>query len=238
MDELVETSRQSLLDVVEARLKKQGKSPQSLISRLVYVAKLTGRESSCAGVEEFAEKVLKEPVLGAGATEYTGVLMVYPTCCIHVLEARTSMIMRLLRAIQKAAPTESYLRQVAVIACTEDIPFRAYKKWYATFVDTLSKVEHVDGVDSALCVNAASTINLSMIAMGKMLSSVPEAELPSTLKSLQSFYTDLPTPENILAIASTEDCPTLDEFLEIFDEPVNIDLESEKVWPMPEPLRF
>lgn len=44
-------------------------------------------------------------------------------------QARTSTIMRLLRAIQKAAPTESYLRQVAVIACTEDIPFRAYKKW-------------------------------------------------------------------------------------------------------------
>lgn len=109
-DELIEASRQSLLDIVEARLKKQGKvrergpgmldvvaaleqdsrvscgsnsadgmaplagmrhacrgldvrltrrcsqtsalqTAQGLISRLVYVAKLTGRESSCAGVE-------------------------------------------------------------------------------------------------------------------------------------------------------------------------------------------
>jgi len=235
---MIETSRQSLLDVVEARLKKQGKTALGIISRLVYVAKLTGRESSCTGVQEFAEKILKEPQLGTGGTAHTGILMVYPTCCIHVLEARTSTIMRLLRAIQKAAPTESYLRQIAVISCTEDIPFRAYNKWYATFVDTLSKVEHVDGLDSTQCVSAASTINLSMIAMGKMLCSVPEAELASSLKSLQSFYTDLPTPENILAMASTEDCPTLDEFLEIFDEPVNVDLESEKVWPMPEPLRF
>jgi hypothetical protein len=35
---------------------------------------------------EFAEKILKEPQLGTGGTAHTGILMVYPTCCIHVLE--------------------------------------------------------------------------------------------------------------------------------------------------------
>lgn len=43
---------------------------------------------------EFAEKVLKEPQLGAAATEYTGILMVYPTCCIHVLEVNSAPIHR------------------------------------------------------------------------------------------------------------------------------------------------
>eukprot|EP00191_Tetraselmis_sp_GSL018_P022946 CAMPEP_0177624916 /NCGR_PEP_ID=MMETSP0419_2-20121207/29784_1 /TAXON_ID=582737 /ORGANISM="Tetraselmis sp., Strain GSL018" /LENGTH=235 /DNA_ID=CAMNT_0019125753 /DNA_START=184 /DNA_END=888 /DNA_ORIENTATION=- len=230
-DEHIDQPRESLLDVVQEKLKKQGKSSQTLVARVIYVAKLTGRETSCAGAQEFVEKVLKSKTLGASSTEHTGLLMVYPTCCLHILEARTGTIMDLLREIQKSAPTESHVKSTVVISCTEDIPARAYSEWYATFVDTLSKVEHVDGVDSTGAVNAASTINLSMINLGKMLSSVAsEAELEGALKSLQTFHSDLPTPENILSMVSTEDCPTLDEFLEIFDEPINIDLDSDKVW--------
>lgn len=29
-----------------------------------------------------------------------------------------------------------------------------------------------------------------------------------------------------------QDAPTIDEYLELFDEPVNVDLDSERVWPM------
>mmetsp|Transcript_25329 Transcript_25329/g.70845 ORF Transcript_25329/g.70845 Transcript_25329/m.70845 type:complete len:243 (-) Transcript_25329:29-757(-) len=237
-DSSMEASRQSLLDVVQDKLKKQGKSPLSMAARIVYVSKLTGRETSCQGVQEFVEKVLNNKRLGTASTPCSGLLMVYPTCCLHILEGRISVIMELLREVQRAAPTESHLKQTVILACTEDIPARAYNSWYATFVDTLSKVEHVDGLDTGKCVNAASAINLSMISLGKMLAGVKGEDLTAALKSLQSFHSDLPTPENILAMVSTEDCPSVDEFLEIYDEPMDIDLDGEKVWPMPEPLHF
>ncbi len=35
-----------------------------------------------------------------------------------------------------------------------------------------------------------------------------------------------------------QDAPTVSEFLDIFDSPINVDLESEQVWPMPPPLKY
>ena len=37
--------------------------------------------------------------------------------------------MELLAEIQKSGPTESHLKQTVVLACTEDIPARAYNSW-------------------------------------------------------------------------------------------------------------
>ncbi len=35
-----------------------------------------------------------------------------------------------------------------------------------------------------------------------------------------------------------QDAPTLNEYLEIFDAPINVDLDSEQVWPLPPPLQY
>lgn len=35
-----------------------------------------------------------------------------------------------------------------------------------------------------------------------------------------------------------QDAPTIEEYLDIFNGPVNVDLDSESVWPMPVPLKF
>lgn len=51
------------------------------------------------------------------------------------------------------------------------------------------------------------------------------------------MFDDAPSTETLLSLVPAEDAPTLQEFLDIFDTPVNVDLDSEKVWPMPNAIR-
>jgi hypothetical protein len=67
---------------------------------------------------------------------------------------------------------------------------------------------------------------------------VTQAEQRKQLSALASFHDDLPAPESLLSLVSAEDAPTLPEFLDIFDAPVNLDLDSERVWPMPPALKY
>ncbi len=57
------------------------------------------------------------------------------------------------------------------------------------------------------------------------------------MASLDSYHDDMPAPEVVLSLVPAEDAPTLEEYLDLFDAPINVDLDSERVWPMPESFR-
>lgn len=48
----------------------------------------------------------------------------------------------------------------------------------------------------------------------------------------------LTMPPCCASLCCVQDAPTFDEYLEIYDSPVNVDLDSEQVWPLPAPLRY
>lgn len=43
---------------------------------------------------------------------------------------------------------------------------------------------------------------------------------------------------HVCVCVCVQDAPTIEEYLDIFNGPVNVDLDSESVWPMPVPLKF
>jgi len=57
--------------------------------------------------------------------------------------------------------------------------------------------------------------------------------LKDVLEGIVTFWEAMPSVESALSLIACEDAPSVDEFLALFDGPVNIDLESERVWPMP-----
>jgi hypothetical protein len=58
------------------------------------------------------------------------------------------------------------------------------------------------------------------------------------MSSLDSYAENIPAPEVILSLCPADDAPTLDEYLDIFNGPANVDLDSELVWPAAAPLKF
>ena len=65
-----------------------------------------------------------------------------------------------------------------------------------------------------------------------------QEELAFGIEAVRSNLPDMPTVDSLLGVVLSGIAPTLPEFLEIYDSPVDIDLESDNVWPMPSPLVF
>lgn len=53
------------------------------------------------------------------------------------------------------------------------------------------------------------------------------------LNNITTYWDGMPKVEQVLSLLTFVDAPLVTEFLDMFDGPVNIDLESERVWPMP-----
>ena len=65
-----------------------------------------------------------------------------------------------------------------------------------------------------------------------------QEELAFGIEAVRTSLPDLPTVDAVVGVVQSHVAPTVPEFLDIFDSPVDIDLESDNVWPMPAPLVF
>mmetsp|Transcript_5862 Transcript_5862/g.6717 ORF Transcript_5862/g.6717 Transcript_5862/m.6717 type:complete len:237 (+) Transcript_5862:394-1104(+) len=235
MDDSIDPPRQSLLDVVQERLQKQQKT--TVVSRLMYVAQFPdGKAVTKEEAQHHVEGLMKKA--RGDAEKETGILVVYPTCVLHMIETTTKAIMSLLREINQVPKDDQLLRNLTIISSTEDIPSRGFQKLYHCYVNEAQR-EGIEAMDVDAMVTEVSDMNINMIKLGKHLMGLGARELDAALESLRSAYPDLPTAVPIIGLCLAEDGPpTLEEFLDIYDRPVDIDLESENVWPMPIPLTF
>jgi hypothetical protein len=65
-----------------------------------------------------------------------------------------------------------------------------------------------------------------------------QSEIRRSLSSIEGITEGLPAPEMLLTLTPADDAPTIAEYLDIFSGPINVDLDSESVWPIPPPLRI
>ncbi|GFH25206.1 uncharacterized protein HaLaN_23134 [Haematococcus lacustris] len=152
-------------------------------------------------------------------------------------KAKTSVIMSILRDMLAAGPQEHRLAEARVVASTEDIPMRCFGAWHAAFINTATNTDNIDAADSTTIVKSASELNASMRKLGGSLTDLTESELKRRLAAMDQYCEDLPAPELLMSLVPAEDAPTVEEFLDIFDAPVTVELDSEKVWPMPSMLK-
>eukprot|EP00959_Pyramimonas_sp_CCMP1952_P320759 6712215-Pyramimonas_sp.AAC.1 len=65
-----------------------------------------------------------------------------------------------------------------------------------------------------------------------------EKEVESALHDPRAAYVELPTTAQVVGLVLSPGPPTLEEFMDIYDCPIDIDLDSENVWPMQIPITF
>ena len=66
-----------------------------------------------------------------------------------------------------------------------------------------------------------------------------QADISAALDLLQQRYSSfIPAADLVKAFCSFEKLPSLDEYMTMFDSPVEVDLESDRTWPVPPPLSY
>jgi len=235
MDDNVEETRRSLLDVVLEKVHKAGK--QVVVSRLVYVAAVEGKQlTSKTEIEAMHEAVWRR-VIDEGEADYTGLLLCFSQCFVGVVEAQTSTLLTFLRELCALPKGERLFSKVRIISSTEDVPSRAYTQWMTAFFKG-DDVGKPTPLEDEVLVDRASDVNLGLIKLGKTLADMSQKELETALGSLETAFLELPAVSTVLGLVTHSSVPDLEEYLDIFDTPVDIDLDSEQIWPAPLPITF
>lgn len=200
--------------------------------------RVTSKDMVAGFWEELLSFVRDE--LGGGET--TGVVLVYPDCTLVVLEATSRHVMDVLRkldeVLEEAASEEKMFGAVKVCASTEDIHRNAFVGFEAAYINSTTS-EAYEAEEAENLVKTASGANLAVLKLGAKLGGMGRGEKNQTLNNLTTSFPELPLMQSLMGLLKAQEgAPSLGEFLDIYDAALDIDLDSENVWPMPPPLKF
>jgi len=237
-DDSMEAPRQSLLEVVQERLAEKGLNalgPAGIPGRMVILCQNTEEAKTKEAIAGVWEGLLKD-ARGGGEKE-TGILLVYPHCTLCVLEAATNQLMEVLRKLESLPEEQRMCNTVKVCASTEDIPSKAYFRFMTAFINSAVQ-DSYEPEEQETLVKSVSDMNIAMLKLGALLADKSKQDLDSALDNVRSAFPETPVLQTLMGMLLAEGAPTLEEFLDIFDSTMDIDLDSENVWPMPPPLHF
>lgn len=63
--------------------------------------------------------------------------------------------------------------------------------------------------------------------------SLKAQELQVALENIATYWEGMPKADNVLGLLNSDMVVPVSAYLELFDTPVDLDLDSEKVWPVP-----
>ncbi|XP_015278353.1 PREDICTED: uncharacterized protein C7orf62 homolog, partial [Gekko japonicus] len=119
-------------------------SQKFLLHRLFFVAMLPENTESgevIAFHEQLFQRIAKfhlgEPV--------SGVLLIYPSCVLHILESSSGTLYHILKELAAAEneEPEPFLRDIKILVVSHNIPTKLFTQWYATALDVPETLEDV-----------------------------------------------------------------------------------------------
>ena len=203
-----------------------------MVTRLVYVAEVKETVTDKEVVEDFHRDLLAR--LGLDA-EVSGVLLVLTHGFVfHFLELfsrQTLPFLRELRAGLASGPMDA----VRVLLCTDDVGGFQWPQWTSQVVNLPEAGEsHMDKLSPVV-----GKCYMNLLKLGKDLNAMSSNERKAAMTDLKtSSGALLPDNEQIEFMAASKDSFPLNEYLALFDSPVDLEMESERVWPVPERLPY
>lgn len=223
------TARRSLLDVLKEHVGAEGR--ERMVARVMYVAQLPDRHSR-AKLKDHHQRLVEG--LRAEGHELTGLLLVWETCCLHMLEGTLDHLMGFLRGLRGALGDGSApMREPRFATFMDDCEAPVFSFWDASTLNA-SVGDEVEAVPFQEAAEYMAEAGIQMLSLGKQLTAIPSEEKRKTgINKLASLGYDLPTPERATSLALSDDLLSLDEFLEVFGGPLHLELDSDLVWPVP-----
>jgi hypothetical protein len=256
--------RQSLLEVTYAKLDAKGvgaRGVNDLPSRVVLLCENDSRLESAETSGSFWPAVF-----AAARTEqtgnktpfaYTGATAVYPDSTLVAIESTGGGILAALRALEKilgraktddgdgAAGEKAPFASARVVASSEDVA-SAFPGWHSGFVEALALDDGYEPLEEARVLKVATKANVAVVELGMRLGAAARAEddaaAAEALGEMRALELEdaFPTQQQLMGVLRNVDDgpPTVSEFLDVYDAALDVDLDSENVWPPPPPLRF
>jgi hypothetical protein len=224
--------RSNYLNLQEEKHRLQLK--KLLLHRMFLVANIqanTEKKEITEYYEQMFQSVLKhhlgEPV--------TGLLLLYPSSMLHIFETSNGTFFRILLdyVAQERNETDFFIQNMKIISISHNIPTRLFMHWNVSVIKV--PVMYLDDVTQSLSLEEVITDFLTLThKLGIYLLKTVKVGTKGPADNLHHIAPDLLLPEQIIKyLCKAEEFMDPVEFLEMYNRPIHITLDSEVVWPAP-----
>lgn len=204
---------------------------KSILHRLIFVSTISPDLADKRALGEFWEQQFQQ--YNQGET-VTGILLLYPSCTIHVLESGGDVLYCVLRDLRKMKKRgeRALVPNAKILVLSHNIPNRLFSQWSYKVLDVPGQYlgdkyseEATDGIITE-CLT-------KILKIGKQLTKYPKGS-KTIPNSLFEKLPELTIPQtSILHLLHSRELLTPDQFLQAYDSPLHVTLDSDRVWPTP-----
>lgn len=168
--------------------------------------------------------------------EATGMLLLQDTTIVIFLETSADHFLEICRQLLTQHVLEA--SSLKVLASCDAHAMRLLQGLYVKKIALTARFSSEDWSPETVRQNAVNTF-LNLVKFMKRIGPMQPTELRKCLTNLSNTdQTFLPSNELVLWLLAQEELMTLEEFLSTFDDPIFIELESERVWPVHPLLQY
>ncbi|XP_039211022.1 testis-expressed protein 47-like isoform X4 [Crotalus tigris] len=236
-DDFTFEDRSSVYELQLERLRKDGK--KSLLHRLIFLAKISPDLADKRYLAEYWEQLFlnlqRQYCQGVGIT---GLLLLYPTYIIHILESSSDVFYSVLRDLRDMEQQKRVLvLDAKILVVSHNLPSRLFPQWSYKMLNLPERylnyeTSHEEPVEATIseCLTA-------LLKLGKHL-----LKYPKSPKNLPDHFLE-EVPEFIVSqdtIGFLLECQELlspAQFLHLFEFPLNIQMDSDSMHSLSDRLK-
>ncbi|XP_029456177.1 testis-expressed protein 47-like [Rhinatrema bivittatum] len=209
---------------------------KSLLHRLIFLAKISPNLEDKRNLSEHWEHLfvsLQRYYQGEGVT---GLLLLYPSYAVHILESSSDVLYSVLRDLKKMKKQKdrALVLEPRILVMSHNIPNRLFQQWSCKLLDIPNKKVPFHEESTERIINECIT---KLLKLGMHMLLQPTVDI-SISDSISEKVPELIIPQTAIChLMECDELLTPELFLQAYDSPLNIIMDSDLVWPPPDPIK-
>ncbi|XP_058153003.1 testis-expressed protein 47 [Dasypus novemcinctus] len=206
-----------------------------LLHRMFLVAKIPAKTEK-KDITEYYEQVFQSILKRHLEEAVTGLLLIYPTSILHILESSNGTLFQILVDYvdhEEKSETEFMIQEMKIIAVSHNIPTRLFMQWHVSVIKVpvmyLNDVTQSQSLEELISEFLTQTHKLAL-----HLYKTVKVGTKGPGDNLHQLVPELLLPEQIIMyLCKSEEFLDPETFLKMYNKPIHVTLDSEVVWPAP-----
>lgn len=221
-----------MLDMKVERLRQA--SRKQVIHSVIIVSRLSLDLVDKRDIGGHYEKLFKSCHSKYQGDGPTGIILIYPQHCVHLLEAPFELINAVIIDLKELEITGEFLQVSRLLNFSTGLENRFYPQWCYRVLN-ISSLQKGDVYQTNDPIEQTVSSNIERLyQLGAHLSKQHQREMKRTLDALPDEVPQFLLQQDVLEYLATHpNLNTPEEFLMRYCTPHHVLLDSETVWPLP-----
>ncbi|XP_040212453.1 testis-expressed protein 47-like [Rana temporaria] len=205
---------------------------KSINHRFFYAAKISPERTNYKDFADHCEKLFKKLLTSHLGESITGLLLIYPTCVIHIIESSSEILYGIIQDLAHIqVGVNSLLQEARILVISHNISSKLFQQWYCHRMKLQSNYPRDDTQNQSEEVVAERCLT-ALLKLGIFLSEFLQPGSKGPGEDLSGLAPELCVQEETIHFLLKSDrFLKAEEFLAMYDRPVNVSILSDQLWP-------